>query len=185
MKRIFIGIKIKPDQIFCGLIDSLRDAMKEESIRWTDISNFHITLSFLGNTEEEIIDIIKPVIKESCGNSEIFDIVLKGVGVFKNLHDPRVLWVGIDKSDSLKKIQSKITEGLINAGVKTDDKPFSPHLTIGRIKHINDPDILRSLLMKHHDYEVQRVSVGSVILYESVLSQEGPLYKNLAEYRLN
>lgn len=184
MKRIFIGTKIGTDKNFRKLVSSMKDELSGESIKWTDTANLHVTLGFLGDTPEEKIELTDRMLKEKCPGSGQFEIVLRGFGVFRNLRDAKIIWAGIDQSEKLVALQVSIMEGLKEAGIAVDDKPFSPHLTIGRIKHISDKDKLKVLLLKYHNTEIQRVLVREVTLFESVLRQEGPQYNTLATYPL-
>lgn len=184
MKRIFIGIKIEADRNFRNLISGVKKELSGEAIKWTDLSNIHITLAFLGDTPEEKLEVLNGMLKQKCENKGRFEITLKGLGLFKSISEPKVFWAGIYQSDHLNTLQSDITAGLIVHGFPTEDRPFSPHLTIGRIKHISDKDKLKIILLKHHSTDIQRVPVTEVIVYESVLRQEGPLYKPLSVIKL-
>lgn len=184
MKRVFIGIKVATDKNFRKLVSSLKDELSDDSIKWTDPDNIHITLAFLGDTPEEKIELTDRMLRERCQDSGSFEMVLRGLGVFKNLRDAKILWAGMDQSEKLNELQASVTEGLKDAGIAIDDKPFSPHLTIGRIKHLSDKDKLKVLLLKYHSTEIQKIPVSEVTLFESILRQEGPLYKALATYKL-
>lgn len=184
MKRTFIGVKIKPDSKCKKIISSIQKELSGESIRWTDPDNFHITLAFIGNTEESLIPVISSVLDEKCSDHPEFELTLKSLGVFKSLDDPKVLWMGLHFSEKLISLQASITNGLIEQGIKTDDKPFSPHLTLGRIKSIESQDSLKSLLLKHHSSEIQRTKISEVVFYESILQQNGPVYVPLKIFEL-
>jgi 2'-5' RNA ligase len=69
-------------------------------------------------------------------------------------------------------------------GVNTEERPFKPHLTIGRIKHLNDKKSLEAVMEKYQDSEIQNTGVNEVILYESILLQSGPVYKPIAKFSL-
>src|SRR3970282_1171741 len=100
--------------------------------------NIHITLAFLGNTQEIIIPLIENMLKEKCSGFGSFAVVLRGLGVFKSLRDPRIIWTGIEQSEKLKELNVIVVKELKNIGIVVEDRPFSPHLTLGRIKHIED-----------------------------------------------
>lgn len=184
MKRIFIGIKIVPDKNFRKLISSIKEELSDESVKWTDLENIHVTLAFLGDTHEDMLDGIKEMLMEKCEGRGGFEISLKGFGVFKNLHDPKVFWAGLYQSDRLSSLQTSVIEGLKEIGIAVEDRPFSPHLTIGRIKHIHDIDKLKIMLLKYHSTDIQRIDVSEITLFESILKQEGPVYKALEVFKL-
>lgn len=184
MRRIFAGIKIEPDRNFKKILSDVKARLQDEKIKWTEQGNLHLTLAFLGNTPDDRITDVSAIIKEQCEGKGSFEISLKGFGVFKNLRDPKVFWTGIEPSEKLTSLQDQIAQSLTNAALYKEDKPFSPHLTIGRIKQVRDNDALKVLLLKYHGTDIQKVAVDKVILYESILRQEGPLYTALEEFNL-
>ena len=101
MKRIFIAVKVVPDSNFTGHISSVKSRLSGESIKWTDPGNIHITLAFLGNTQEIVIPLIENMLKEKCSDFGSFAVLLSGFGVFKSLRDPRIIWTGIEQSEKL------------------------------------------------------------------------------------
>ena len=184
MKRIFIAVKVIEDNNFIKQVSSLRDLLAGESIKWTSTGNIHITLAFLGDTDENLIGSIGSMLREKCRHSHNFEIVLRGFGVFKNFRDPRILWMGIDKSDELNNLNSIIMRGLRDIGIKMEDRPFSPHLTIGRIRSVSNIKDLKNFIENYAESEIQRVPANDVILYESILKQTGSVYKPLFSYKL-
>jgi len=184
LKRIFIAVKIESDETLLKLISSLKAGLSNDSIKWTNPDNIHITLAFLGDTEEEKIKIISSMLKEKCEGFGIFELIIKGSGVFKNLSDPRVIWIGIEPSEKLVQLNGFIMNGLKDAGIKIEDQHFKPHLTLGRIKYLNDKSVLKTLIDKYQKTEIQKVPVNEVILYESILLQSGPVYKPISKFKL-
>ena len=185
MKRIFIGIRVEAENNFKKLIASLKEDLKDDNLKWTPFENIHITLAFLGDTPMEKIEAISDMLISKCADKVRFEIRLEGFGIFRSLHDPKVLWAGIYQSEKLEVLQASVVEGLKEIGIAVEDRPFSPHLSIARIKHIRDKDNLKVLLLKYHDTDIQKVQVKEVILYESVLRQEGPVYNPLMVVRLS
>ena len=184
MKRIFIAVKIETGEKLQSMISTFRTVLKYENIKWTILENLHITLSFLGDTEDDKIDRIDKMVERVCENSGDFELIIKGAGLFKNLNDPRIVWTGIEPSEKLIQLNALIKTGLKEAGVSIEDRTFSPHMTLGRIKSIRDIDLLKSVLTRYHDLELQKQKVREVIMYESLLQPSGPLYKPISTYRL-
>jgi RNA 2',3'-cyclic 3'-phosphodiesterase len=185
MKRIFIAIKVDAGNELLKMISSFKEVMRSDSVKWTHIDNIHITLVFLGDTPEDIINAVCQMLSEKCQGSGSFSLLLKGCGIFRNLSDPRIIWTGIQPSDRLNALNASIISGLRGLKIRLEDRPFNPHLTIGRIKHINDSGMLESLVVKYKDSELQIVQVNEVILYESILLPSGPVYKPLAKFSLD
>lgn len=184
MKRIFIAVKVEVSETLLKMISSLKSGLGSESIKWTNPDNIHITLAFLGDTEEEKIKIISAMLKAKCEGFGTFELILRGSGVFKNMSDPRVIWTGIEPSEKLMQLNDYIKNGLEDAGTKIEDRPFKPHLTLGRIKFLKTGNALKELIEKYRDTEIQKVPVNEVILYESILLQSGPVYKPLSKFKL-
>ena len=184
MKRIFIAVKIDPGDTLIRMISSLRSGLKNEKIKWSDPENFHITLAFLGDTENNKIKEINKMLKLACEGFGEFEIIIKGLGVFKNLNDPRVIWTGIEPSDKLNTLQESVRIGLKETDIIPEDRPFKPHLTLGRIKSIQDNDVLKTLIDGYKNMELQKQEINAVILYESILSRNGAVYKALTKFPL-
>jgi RNA 2',3'-cyclic 3'-phosphodiesterase len=184
MKRIFIAVKIDPGEVLMEMISSFRISLKEENINWTKSENYHITLAFLGDTEDYIIKSIHKMLRGICKGSGEIDLVLKEAGVFKNFNDPRVLWTGIEPSAMLDKLFESTKAGLNGLGIIMEERSFNPHLTLGRIKRIKDTGMLKSLISRYKSEVIQEQKVSEVILYESLLFHSGPVYKLLGKYPL-
>jgi RNA 2',3'-cyclic 3'-phosphodiesterase len=184
MKRIFIALKVEAGPALLGLISSLKSGLQNDSIKWTNIDNIHITLAFLGDTQKSLINDISIMLAEECRGYGKFSLTLKGCGLFRNLSDPRILWTGIEPSDRLIQLNESIMNGLKMLNIKMEDRPYNPHLTLGRIKHLNDKDLLKLLIDRFQNIELQTVPVYDIIFYESILLQSGPIYKPLAKFPL-
>lgn len=184
MKRIFIAVKINAEETLKNIFLSLRSSLTHDSIKWVEQENIHITLAFLGDTEESKIKIISSLLQENCSGSGEFEFILKGAGIFKNFREPRAIWIGIQSSDNLQRLNDRIKSGLKNKGFETDKRPFKPHLTIGRVKSLKPQTDLKNVLEKCSDIEIQKVRVKEVILFESILKPSGPLYKPISVIKL-
>ncbi|MCE5344684.1 MAG: RNA 2',3'-cyclic phosphodiesterase [Bacteroidales bacterium] len=184
MKRIFIAVKVEAGINLLNMISSLKSGLENEKISWTNPDNIHITLAFLGDTKEKQIKSIGAILKEKCEGSGSFELILKGSGVFKSLNDPRIIWTGIELSEKIIQLNQLVKTGLTESGIVIEDRPFKPHLTLGRVKHIGDTGVLKRLLESYNDTEIQKVPVNEVILYESILLYTGPLYKPIVKIAL-
>jgi 2'-5' RNA ligase len=185
MKRIFIAVKIEAGAELLRMISSFKALLGAESIKWVDPGNIHLTLAFLGDTEEKRITNLSSMLKEKCTDFGDFVFILKGTGIFKSYREPRVIWVGIKSSEKLLKLNDLIMNELKDAEFKTEDRPFKPHLTLGRIRSLKDIDNLKTVLEIYKNTEIQTVNVKEVVLFESILRQTGPLYKPLGKFNLS
>jgi RNA 2',3'-cyclic 3'-phosphodiesterase len=184
MKRIFIALKVEPGEIMSGMISSFRSELSSESIKWTNPDNIHITLAFLGDTEEKKIGFISTMLNRKCEGFDKFNLIIKGSGIFKSLKDPRIIWTGIEPSEKLDQLERLIKSGLPEAGINIEDHTFKPHLTIGRIRYLKNGNALKKLMEDYQDIEIQKLPVNEVILYESILFQTGPVYKPIGKFKL-
>jgi 2'-5' RNA ligase len=141
-----------------------------------DPGNIHITLAFLGDTEVERIKDLGMMLEEVCKGFGQFTFNLVGTGLFKNYRDPRVIWIGIDDAKELLKLNNDVIKGLSRSGFIIENKPFRPHLTIGRVKSINNRDQLQTNMERYHEIKFQTVTVNEIILFESILRPSGPQY---------
>jgi 2'-5' RNA ligase len=176
MKRIFIAIKTEPEETFLNIISSLKAGLERDSIKWAKVENIHITLAFLGNTEDSIINNLIRMLEEKCKGLTPFDLKMKGTGVFKNYSDPKIIWIGVEQSERLSELYEVVLSGLKVLNIDLGDKPFNPHITLGRIKHLHDKIAFRNVLEQFRNTEIQKVPVNEVILFESVLYPSGPVY---------
>ena len=184
MKRIFIAVNVHPGPVLLKTTAAIKALLASESIKWTELANTHLTLAFLGDTEEKRIMILSKMLREKCSGFGEFSFTLAGTGVFKNFRDPRVIWAGIRSSEQLAKLSQTINSGLAENDFPVEERPFKPHLTLGRIRSIKDPENLKSVIDRYIETEFQTITVNEVILYESILMQTGPVYKALDKYTL-
>ena len=158
IKRIFIAIKVELSEEMTRILSSLRAGLKNENIKWTVQDNIHITLAFIGNADASQIEIIQSMLMERCSKSKKIELIIRDIGLFKNFSDPRVIWAGIEPSEDLVQMQRLIFNGLRVSDIMIEDRPFKPHLTLGRIKRINDKSNLRKLTEKFQNTEIPKNS---------------------------
>lgn len=182
IKRVFIAIKIFPDSSIKSILQELNIRLEKEKIRWVNPHNLHLTLRFLGETKTEVIPHISEELLKLASETKNFTITIKGVGAFRSVSYPRVLWVGIDKNEDLQKLKKKVDNSLQNVGFAIEREKYIPHLTVGRMKRINDRDNLRKLVQDYGRNKLQVQHAESMVLYESKLTESGPKYIPLEEY---
>ena len=174
--RVFVAVEISNDRILKN-IETFQKNVQIDA-KPTKIDQIHFTLKFLGEIDEIRCEQVKDTIKKISFSS--FDLLLKGVGGFPNLKNPRVIWIRIDENgvEKLTALANEIGMKLTSLGFE-DDKKFKPHLTIFRVKKkINDI----SVMMKNYqtiDFGTQTVS--KIKVKRSVLSPKGPEYSDLLE----
>lgn len=177
MKRIFIAVRVNPEENLKKFLFSLRENLSGENIKWTDPAGIHITLAFLGATADERIKQVTQLLNEIGSSVSSFEFLLRGVGVFKSISNPRIIWIGAIEAGELVRLNKAVGEGLIKLGIPVEERAFKPHVTIGRVKEFKDQDKLRNLIEKYRNIEFQKVPVNEVILYESILGGPSAIYK--------
>jgi len=146
--------------------------------------NVHITLKFLGDTEETLIDEIERITRDSVKEVNPFNIRLKGTGVFPNQNYIKVIWIGIKQGDQIGAIAYKIDEQLSKLGFKKEKRGFSPHLTIARVKTAENKEKLLQVIEKYKDAEFASIEINSIKLKKSDLTPKGPIYTTLRETKI-
>ena len=101
MKRTFIAIKTPISGQAAEFIQNIKFALKNEKIKWVEDWNTHITLFFIGDIDENIIDEIGNKLTDNLEEIKSFNLICEGVGVFKNIYNPKTLWFGIRQSENL------------------------------------------------------------------------------------
>ena len=184
MKRVFLALPAGDDPGIREHNGSIRASLAEETIKWVRPENLHLTLHFFGDMEEEALARADGLFRQHLRDLPAFDLVFRDAGVFPTEHRPRVLWFGVAANAALDRLAEAVGDVLLEGDLPLPDKPFSPHLTIGRIKWIGDRRGLGPRRQKYKGEEIARLPVGEVHLIESILRPEGPEYRTLYKYRL-
>ena len=172
--RTFIAIEISDKKI----LEKIQKFQQELQIdaKPTKINQIHFTLKFLGEINDEQCEKIKDSLREITFSQ--FDLLLKGVGGFPNLRNPRIVWIGTEDVGAKKliEISNKIEAGLMPLGFH-NDKKFIPHLTVFRIK--NKIDDVSSRLKEYKSIEFGSQPITKIKLKRSILSPKGQEYSDL------
>jgi len=180
--RGFIAVEIKTTPEIIAFEKELTKTNAD--IKLVEPENIHITLKFLGDTDEQKIDAIEQAIKESVEGIPPFSITLKGTGVFPNQHYMKVLWIGMTETGSLETIARILDEKLSALGFKKENREFSPHLTIGRIRTARNKEQLIKIIGQYTAKEFMTQQVETITLKKSDLTPKGPLYTTLRTVHL-
>lgn len=169
--RTFLAIPL-PQQ----LIDSICAAQRQlraqiSDARWVRPESLHLTLHFFGETEQETLEKIKVSVLSVKRCQRPFQVEVKGLGAFPNLRRPRVIWLGLEPRGQLRQLHKVSQRCLRQAGVMTESRPYSPHLTIGRLRQ-HKPD-LTDLLKSAGENSIGTLTVDKLVLFESRLRPEG------------
>jgi 2'-5' RNA ligase len=186
--RTFIAIKL-PKEIK-GLLASLQQELKNTGadVKWVEPKNIHLTLKFLGEIDEKTSTKISSILEEVAKDTMSFNIRIACAGAFPKINSPRVLWAGVDKGDLETKIIAKALEEKIEKiGIPKENRAFSSHITIGRIKSsLNRDELIQGLkkLQKYFGAKGAEFCVYKITLFKSTLTPNGPIYEILKEANL-
>ena len=156
----------------------------DADIKLVEPQNIHITLKFLGDVGENLIDEIEQIMKDAVKEMKPFTIRLKGTGVFPNHNYVKVIWIGIKDAQPIEIISKNIDEKLSKLGFKKEKRGFSPHLTIARVKTAKNKQHLLDIIEKHIDVDFSVQEVNSIKLMKSDLTSKGPIYSTMREVKL-
>ncbi|HEY9124178.1 MAG TPA: RNA 2',3'-cyclic phosphodiesterase [Bacteroidales bacterium] len=154
-------------------------AINENEISWVKPENWHLTLHFLGETNVSDIPALKRMIDEVCREFSVCEAEMKGMGSFANLKLPKVLWLGFNGVQSVISAQKIMADKLSGLGFVVETRLFKPHLTVGRIKRLGNVKALNSLLNKYKNSFFAKVQFDRIVLFESILTPQGPVYKEI------
>jgi len=183
-KRLFAAVKVSPSAELSDVFRMFQTELAQEKIRWVDISNIHITLKFFGDTPVEQIPRITTCFEDVAKSFSHFNIQIENCGVFPNLQNPNVLWLGISRSAQLLQLQSEINTSLKALGWEAENRTFKPHLTLGRISYILNNEILKTLIKEYEKVHFQENLIKDFHLYESRLTPKGSIYSIIKSFRL-
>jgi len=183
--RSFLAIEL-PKPIL-GKIEEVQGDLRSThaDVRWVSPEKIHLTLKFFGNIEESRIDLIFKSIEEPMRDALPFSIRVRGAGAFPSMKNPRVIWMGLaDGKEMLISLQKQIGDRLEKIGFEPEDRPFQPHLTLGRMKSSRGKEELVRRMEKYTVEEFGAFQVEKVGLFKSDLRPSGPIYTQLRALRL-
>ena len=186
--RAFIAIELSPD--LRKRLASLEEQLKSSGadVKWVKPENIHLTLKFLGEIDERQLGEITKIIQETAGKNKPFYIRLASPGAFPKTNFPRVIWIGIDKGDSeTKQIAKALEEEIVKVGIPQENRPFSSHITLGRVRSgLNREKLVKNLgvLASNPPQDSPEFLVTKITLFKSTLTPSGPIYEALKEAQL-
>ncbi len=184
MLRSFIAIELS--ETLKNELARLQQELKKcgADVRWVKPENIHLTLKFLGDIEEQIVEDVVKIIQGTCSTFKPFSLDIKGTGLFPNPRSPRALWVGVNGSEDVIRFQGEINDRMSALGFKREKRRFTPHLTLGRFKSPQDKDPLLEKIVLLKNRSLGRMNVLTISLMQSELSPAGAQYRRLADIPL-
>jgi len=182
--RAFIAIKIPHEihQAIEHVTAPLRDTLPSSLVRWIPTKNIHLTLKFLGDISLANVEILTQMLNTEVNRHPAFEIKFEGLGTFPNPKRPRILWIGIQFPEELTALQHGIEAAAAKLGYPIDKRPFSPHLTIGRVKQNVSPSGMEKIRQSLKDTNIGTLGstqITAVYLFKSDLKPTGAVYTEL------
>jgi 2'-5' RNA ligase len=181
MMRLFIAAPISADveKELARIISALKNT--GGAVKWVAPSNIHLTLKFLGDTDEKLIPRIKTIMDEIALKHPSVSSGLSELGAFPDFRRPRVYWVGLERgTNELGNIAREFENSLHSLGFEKENRPFKSHLTLGRVKAPTGleklSDIVKTIKVEKKPFVFERI-----ILFKSTLTPRGSVYENLHE----
>jgi len=176
MMRLFVAIAL-PDSVADGLL-MLQGGIP--AARWSTREQLHLTLRFIGEVDGRDAAAIDDAL--AAIRSPRFSLEQKGVGEFGG-RNPRALWAGVRDEGPVAHLQRKIESAVQRAGIAAEERKFSPHITLARLRGA-PRDRIVTFLSAHALYASGPFEVNAFILYSSTLTPNGSLYRPERSYSL-
>jgi 2'-5' RNA ligase len=179
--RCFIAVTI-PEPLKKA-IEEATDVLRKSGadVKWVAAANIHITLKFLGSTDEEIIEGIKDSLAVTASSYRSFYIRISGAGYFPPGRHPRVVWIGLGEPGVLPDLQRAVETEMTKFGFQEEGRPFSPHLTIGRVRSDKRLTELLKRIEEFREKDFGEMEIRGITLMKSELKPAGAEYFSLAE----
>ena len=178
--RLFVSVDLD------GLADQVRAVQAQfegaSGLNFVDPEQAHVTLKFLGDTDEDRVDGLTDELATAVAGSgvEPFTAVFGGLGVFPHLGYISVVWLGVrEGGEQLIRLHEAIEERTVAMGFEPEARDFTPHVTLARMEHAGGKELVQDIV-EHRHPDAGRLEVEDVRLTESILTDGGPEYRTVS-----
>jgi 2'-5' RNA ligase len=186
--RLFVGLPVAATLF--GQFEALRDRLRAgpggNAVRWTPSDNLHVTLRFLGNVDVRLLSEASARLERGCREFGPFELGFGALGCFPDERRPRVVWIGFAGAvNQLSALEASVDRAMGDLGEHREEKPFTPHLTLGRVRtRTRDAAAVGKLIRGSVVDPIGAWRISEVALIRSELKPEGSRYTPLAVVRL-
>jgi 2'-5' RNA ligase len=188
MKRLRTFIAVDLGRTIRDRLVSLQERLAEigAQVKWVEIDNLHVTLLFLGEVDERDLPAVCRSVADACMAHAPFVMNVEAVGCFPHPRRPRTLWVGVGAgTQELCALHDALEPPLLDLGCyRREDRRYTPHITVGRVKIDRPSNSLAVALAKHAGWQAGQVSVREILVLSSELTPNGPIYTVLSRAKL-
>jgi 2'-5' RNA ligase len=155
-------------------------------VKWVEPENIHVTLLFLGEVDDRTIPDVCRVVAEQAQRQPAFSMSIERVGCFPNARRPRVLWIGVGEgTQELCALHDALEPPLLDLGCyRREERQYTPHITLGRVRSERPADKLAAALSKHAGWQGGQTSVREILVMSSELRPQGPIYTVMSRAKL-
>ncbi len=180
--RAFISADLPSLPAVEGLAHELRSVGRDLKVVSAD--HLHLTLKFLGETEEGLVPEIVAAMREASAGVTPFTVSVRGTGAFPSLARPSVLWVGLEGAEPLARMARRLDDDVAALGFERERRPWSPHITLARVRGSRGLDQAKAILQAHAHDSFAEARIEEIRLKKSVLQPQGPEYTTVDAVRL-
>lgn len=161
-------------------------ARTDTEVKWVETDNLHVTLLFLGEVDNREVPAVCRVVSAVTAGLAPFAMTVEGVGCFPNPRRPRIVWIGVGQGkQELCTLHDALEPPLLELGCyRREDRPYTPHITLGRVKSERSTDPLAAALAKQAGWKGGDTTVSEVLVMSSELTPSGPIYAILSRGKL-
>jgi 2'-5' RNA ligase len=185
--RTFVAVESSPSVCdrACDAINKL--SATSASVRWVGREQMHWTLAFLGDVRLDDVSDVCRAVQRGAEQVDEFKLLVQGIGAFPNTERPRTIWLGAGQnSDQMVSLHDAIEAELEKLGFRGERRKYTPHLTLGRVRHSEPRDIaeLGELIQQHATFDAGQMAVDEVVVFASRLTPSGSTYEELGRSAL-
>jgi 2'-5' RNA ligase len=179
--RLFVALEI-PSRVRENLAALIRDLRAfAPQAKWVRSENLHVTLKFIGEVPETKVATIR-IALAGVHSDQPVELDFRGLGFFPNEKHPRVFWAGIEASPNLKTLTANIDEGTEKLGIRREQRPFSPHLTLARFESLRLSEKLRAAIQENAGRDFGSLRSSQFHLIESKLKPTAAEYTTVESF---
>lgn len=182
MIRTFIALEL-PELELKKIIDIKNNYINDyDNIKWEPINKLHLTLKFLGDTDENIIPAINSELENILKNYEVFELTFDKFGLFIKDKKPRILWIGLKENSKLSSLAQEIDNVISKFGFEKEKRKFTPHITLLRIKD-RDEKFYKDFY-KLTQVEIPEINfyADKITFFKSTLLKTGSVYEPIKNF---
>ena len=183
--RTFVAIELT-NALHGALADAQTQFKRDRAarfVRWVAPDNIHVTLKFLGDVDADRMSALQRALADACVGSAPFTLTIDGAGAFPNLRRPNVVWIGArGQIEIAAHLSQKIDAACAALGFAREERPFAPHLTLGRVKRDASPSerqLVGAMIENVKIGDMGELRVERVSVMKSELKPMGSVYSRL------